>query len=95
LQDDFYYLVNRKNNNMIFSFFSVGNFGRRASDGGANLQMFFQRHAEGAAWSQPGSQEHVGRPLSPANYDPMLALTPDQTDAQPSDDSPDMFAVAR
>ncbi|PSN34704.1 hypothetical protein C0J52_19023 [Blattella germanica] len=37
---------------------AIGGFGRRASDGGANLQMFFSRQLEGV-WSQPGSQEHL------------------------------------
>ncbi|XP_034233875.1 serine/threonine-protein kinase SIK3-like isoform X2 [Thrips palmi] len=32
---------------------AMGGFGRRASDGGANLQMFFE------GWSQPGSQEQI------------------------------------
>jgi hypothetical protein len=39
-------------------YLSVGGFGRRASDGGANLQMFFSRQLEGV-WSQPGSQEQL------------------------------------
>ncbi|XP_023703569.1 serine/threonine-protein kinase SIK3 isoform X4 [Cryptotermes secundus] len=37
---------------------AIGGFGRRASDGGANLQMFFSRQLEGV-WSQPGSQEQL------------------------------------
>lgn len=32
--------------------------GRRASDGGANLQMYFQRQFEGG-WSHPNSQEQI------------------------------------
>ncbi|CAL4194674.1 unnamed protein product, partial [Meganyctiphanes norvegica] len=37
-----------------------GGFGRRASDGGANLQMYFQRQLEGG-WSHPNSQEHLAQ----------------------------------
>lgn len=40
------------------SIFSVNGFGRRASDGGANLEMFFHRQMEGV-WSQPGSNEQI------------------------------------
>lgn len=36
----------------------MSGFGRRASDGGANLEMFFHRHMEGV-WSQPGSNEQI------------------------------------
>ncbi|KAK3913599.1 Serine/threonine-protein kinase SIK3 [Frankliniella fusca] len=32
---------------------AMGGFGRRASDGGANLQMYFE------GWSQPGSQDQI------------------------------------
>lgn len=40
--------------------FSVigGGFGRRASDGGANLEMYFHRQGDGN-WSQPGSNQHM------------------------------------
>ncbi|XP_071441938.1 serine/threonine-protein kinase SIK3 isoform X2 [Hetaerina americana] len=42
----------------------AGGFGRRASDGGANLQMYFQRQVEGI-WSQPGSREQLQLPTNP------------------------------
>ncbi|CAB3372690.1 Hypothetical predicted protein [Cloeon dipterum] len=86
---------------------AFGNFGRRASDGGANLQIFFQRQVEGA-WSQPGSQEQLPHPLQPGS--PTVAQRsqplPAHNGAQgePSDmqgpigsgdDSPDLYAVAR
>lgn len=44
---------------------TAGSFGRRASDGGANLHVFYQQHgsnsggAEDGGWSQPGSREHL------------------------------------
>lgn len=45
---------------------ATSSFGRRASDGGANLHVFYQQqHASGsgnseeAGWSQPGSREHL------------------------------------
>ncbi|KAG8222367.1 hypothetical protein J437_LFUL002986 [Ladona fulva] len=41
----------------------AGGFGRRASDGGANLQMYFQRQVEGI-WSQPGSREQLQIPTN-------------------------------
>ncbi|XP_046382501.1 serine/threonine-protein kinase SIK3 homolog isoform X2 [Ischnura elegans] len=41
----------------------AGGFGRRASDGGANLQMYFQRQLEGI-WSQPGSREQLQLPTN-------------------------------
>ncbi|XP_076053776.1 uncharacterized protein LOC143032726 [Oratosquilla oratoria] len=34
-------------------------FGRRASDGGANLQMYFQRQLAESVWSHPNSREHI------------------------------------
>lgn len=36
---------------------AVGGFGRRASDGGANIQMFFQRHMMQGQYSHPSSKE--------------------------------------
>ncbi|XP_011699673.1 PREDICTED: uncharacterized protein LOC105456985, partial [Wasmannia auropunctata] len=42
-----------------------GSFGRRASDGGANLHIFHQQHSsnssndEESGWSQPGSREQL------------------------------------
>ncbi|XP_076640385.1 serine/threonine-protein kinase SIK3 isoform X2 [Colletes latitarsis] len=44
---------------------ATGSFGRRASDGGANLHVFYQQHGSGSGsgddgnWSQPGSREHL------------------------------------
>ncbi|XP_076392946.1 serine/threonine-protein kinase SIK3 isoform X5 [Megachile rotundata] len=43
---------------------ATGGFGRRASDGGANLHVFYQQHGsnssgEDGGWSQPGSREHL------------------------------------
>ncbi|KAK8724908.1 hypothetical protein OTU49_010971, partial [Cherax quadricarinatus] len=35
----------------------AGGLGRRASDGGANLQMYFQRQFPDGGWSHPNSQE--------------------------------------
>ncbi|GLG92961.1 Calcium/calmodulin-dependent protein kinase type II alpha chain [Gryllus bimaculatus] len=37
---------------------AIGGFGRRASDGGANLKIFFNQIGDGI-WSQPGSQEQL------------------------------------
>lgn len=44
--------------------FPTGTFGRRASDGGANLHVFYQQqhgsgNAEEGGWSHPGSREHL------------------------------------
>lgn len=45
--------------------FTAGGFGRRASDGGANLHIFHQQHSsntntdEDGGWSQPGSREQL------------------------------------
>ncbi|KAM7315336.1 serine/threonine-protein kinase SIK3 [Ixodes scapularis] len=36
---------------------AFGGFGRRASDGGANIQMFFQRHLLQGQYSHPSSKE--------------------------------------
>ncbi|XP_076277781.1 serine/threonine-protein kinase SIK3 isoform X3 [Lasioglossum baleicum] len=44
---------------------ATGGFGRRASDGGANLHVFYQQHGSNSGsgddggWSQPGSREHL------------------------------------
>ncbi|KAL0123337.1 hypothetical protein PUN28_005699 [Cardiocondyla obscurior] len=44
---------------------ATGGFGRRASDGGANLHIFHQQHSnntnndEDGGWSQPGSREQL------------------------------------
>ncbi|XP_042203399.1 serine/threonine-protein kinase SIK3-like isoform X4 [Homarus americanus] len=38
---------------------AAGGLGRRASDGGANLQMFFQRQLPEGGWSHPNSQEQI------------------------------------
>ncbi|XP_059482421.1 serine/threonine-protein kinase SIK3-like isoform X2 [Neocloeon triangulifer] len=86
---------------------AFGNFGRRASDGGANLQIFFQRQVEGA-WSQPGSQEQLPHPLQPGSPTVSQRSQPlpshNGAQVEPSDlsapigsgeDSPDMYAVAR
>lgn len=49
--------------------FTAGGFGRRASDGGANLHIFHQQHSnnvnndEDGGWSQPGSREQL-QPVS-------------------------------
>ncbi|XP_043663823.1 serine/threonine-protein kinase SIK3-like isoform X2 [Vespula pensylvanica] len=51
---------------------ATGSFGRRASDGGANLHVFYQQHGSGTSggenggWSQPGSREHL-QPLQPGS----------------------------
>ncbi|XP_015185253.1 PREDICTED: serine/threonine-protein kinase SIK3-like isoform X1 [Polistes dominula] len=51
---------------------ATGSFGRRASDGGANLHVFYQQHGSGSSggenggWSQPGSREHL-QPLQPGS----------------------------
>lgn len=48
---------------------TAGSFGRRASDGGANLHIFNQQHNsnvasdEDSGWSQPGSREQL-QPVS-------------------------------
>lgn len=45
--------------------FTAGSFGRRASDGGANLHIFHQQHSsntnndDDGGWSQPGSREQL------------------------------------
>lgn len=51
---------------LIFLFLhQAGSFGRRASDGGANLHVYYQQHSGGngngeeGGWSQPGSREHL------------------------------------
>ena len=36
---------------------AAGGFGRRASDGGANLQTFFQKHIEHSDWSAVEQQQ--------------------------------------
>ncbi|KAK3860200.1 hypothetical protein Pcinc_017630 [Petrolisthes cinctipes] len=38
---------------------AAGGLGRRASDGGANLQMYFQRHLPESGMSQPNSHEQI------------------------------------
>ncbi|XP_020706710.1 serine/threonine-protein kinase SIK3-like isoform X3 [Athalia rosae] len=45
---------------------ATGGFGRRASDGGANLHVFYQQqhgtsggNSDDGGWSQPGSREHL------------------------------------
>ena len=38
---------------------SAGGLGRRASDGGANLQVYFQCHLPEAGLSQPNSHEQI------------------------------------
>lgn len=49
--------------------FTASSFGRRASDGGANLHIFHQQHSnsvnndEEGGWSQPGSREQL-QPVS-------------------------------
>jgi len=49
--------------------FTASSFGRRASDGGANLHIFHQQHSnninndEDGGWSQPGSREQL-QPVS-------------------------------
>ncbi|OXU26601.1 hypothetical protein TSAR_006259 [Trichomalopsis sarcophagae] len=50
---------------------ATSSFGRRASDGGANLHVFYQQQhgsnsGEEGSWSQPGSREHLQPPGSPA-----------------------------
>lgn len=48
-----------------YMLFTAGGFGRRASDGGANLHIFHQQHSsntnndEDGGWSQPGSREQL------------------------------------
>ncbi|XP_075222290.1 serine/threonine-protein kinase SIK3-like isoform X2 [Lycorma delicatula] len=81
---------------------AVGGFGRRASDGGANLQSYCQR-----AVSQPGSQEELqllqpgspalaqrSQPISGANPD-STSPTLDQSGSNMDETSPDVYAVAR
>lgn len=69
----FYYLYNFQFVNLIkvlsicytLCTFIAGSFGRRASDGGANLHIFHQQHNssnnsdEECGWSQPGSREQL------------------------------------
>lgn len=48
--------------------FTASSFGRRASDGGANLHIFHQQqnninNDEEGGWSQPGSREQL-QPVS-------------------------------
>ncbi|XP_068081094.1 serine/threonine-protein kinase SIK3 isoform X2 [Anabrus simplex] len=88
-----------------------GGFGRRASDGGANLKMFFSRQMEGA-WSQPGSQEQLqllqpGSPTLSQRSQPITAHNPqngmlegphlqaDPTVLAAGEELPDPHAVAR
>ncbi|KAL0281085.1 UNVERIFIED_CONTAM: hypothetical protein PYX00_002182 [Menopon gallinae] len=81
---------------------AMSGFGRRASDGGANLEMFFHRHMEGV-WSQPGSNEQIqmlqpgspilaqrSQPLSGANQAESM-----QSESSPNEEINEAFAVAR
>ncbi|XP_034951244.1 serine/threonine-protein kinase SIK3-like isoform X2 [Chelonus insularis] len=52
---------------------ATSSFGRRASDGGANLHVFYQQHhgsssgnGEEGGWSHPGSREHLQSSGSPS-----------------------------
>nr|CAD7444367.1 unnamed protein product [Timema bartmani] len=88
----------------------MGGFGRRASDGGANIQMFFSRQVEGI-WSQPGSQEHLqllqpgsptpsqrSQPIQPAstlNGTDTTHISQDHMSSTTGEDIPDSYAVAR
>ncbi|KAJ8688389.1 hypothetical protein QAD02_024184 [Eretmocerus hayati] len=50
---------------------ATSSFGRRASDGGANLHGYYQQHhgsnnGDENSWSQPGSREQLQPPGSPA-----------------------------
>nr|CAD7589724.1 unnamed protein product [Timema genevievae] len=89
---------------------AVGGFGRRASDGGANIQMFFSRQVEGI-WSQPGSQEQLqllqpgsptpsqrSQPIQPAstlNGTDTTHISQDHMSSTTGEDIPDSYAVAR
>ncbi|XP_063218746.1 serine/threonine-protein kinase SIK3-like isoform X2 [Bacillus rossius redtenbacheri] len=89
---------------------AIGGFGRRASDGGANLQMFFGRQTEGL-WSHPGSQEQIqmlqpGSPTLSQRSQPIvptavhnraeMQYTPsDQMISNTGEDIPDTHAVNR
>ncbi|KAK6645412.1 hypothetical protein RUM43_001689 [Polyplax serrata] len=81
---------------------AMSGFGRRASDGGANLEMFFNRQMEGV-WSQPGSNEQIqmlepgsptlaqrSQPISGGSHNDAIPSEPST-----SDDLNESFAVAR
>nr|CAD7408312.1 unnamed protein product [Timema poppensis] len=87
----------------------MGGFGRRASDGGANIQMFFSRQVEGI-WSQPGSQEQLqllqpgsptpsqrSQPIQPASTlnDPDTTHISQDHISTTCEEIPDSYAVAR
>nr|CAD7194420.1 unnamed protein product [Timema douglasi] len=87
----------------------MGGFGRRASDGGANIQMFFSRQVEGI-WSQPGSQEQLqllqpgsptpsqrSQPIQPASTlnDPNTTHISQDHISTTCEEIPDSYAVAR
>ena len=53
------YVIFLQNINIRFTI--AGGFGRRASDGGANLQMYFQRQHTDGGYSQPSSNEQIAQ----------------------------------
>ncbi|XP_033210987.1 serine/threonine-protein kinase SIK3-like isoform X3 [Belonocnema kinseyi] len=61
---------------------ATSSFGRRASDGGANLHVFYQQqyggssgNGEESGWSQPGSREHLQPAGSPTGVQCQKTLT--------------------
>ncbi|XP_064470778.1 serine/threonine-protein kinase SIK3-like isoform X2 [Ornithodoros turicata] len=72
---------------------AFGGFGRRASDGGANIQQFFQRHLLQGQLSHPSSNElisstisHVSGPM-PQTLHPSSALKDDCKELEEQTDS--------
>ena len=50
---------------------AAGGFGRRASDGGANLPIFFQKHLEHSDWTmQQQQQEELQQRLQQEHHHP-------------------------
>ncbi|CAH1796976.1 unnamed protein product, partial [Owenia fusiformis] len=75
----------------------MAHMGRRASDGGANIQLFAQHFNRPLICSQPGSQETVGS-LSPSGHPISQTLQTSVTveeNEEGSDQEPDQDAVAR
>ncbi|XP_060076284.1 serine/threonine-protein kinase SIK3-like [Ylistrum balloti] len=77
----------------------LGNMSRRASDGGANIQLFARQMYGGSLPGSPGSQECLaGSPLSPVGM-PLTSIqgsvTVEENEDGGSDQEPDTEAVQR
>ncbi|XP_069115952.1 serine/threonine-protein kinase SIK3-like isoform X2 [Argopecten irradians] len=77
----------------------LGNMSRRASDGGANIQLFARQMYGGSLPGSPGSQECLaGSPLSPVGM-PLTpiqgSVTVEENEDGGSDQEPDTEAVQR